>query len=414
VKRAVLHLEFATPAFLGGASSSAPAEWRSASIRGQWRWWFRALAGTALENDPNAVAAAEKRIFGSTGGRSLLQIRAVSDHLKICPVGYKLDLPKRTASAIATAWDVGPGHRDHESTVSRLRLEGHRGEISTNTVAYLAYGCMDHQGTLDRSCLAPGSRVMMIIQWHPKAWSALDSPLQQLAGRSLKAWLLLGGIGSKCRKGFGSLRLAGEVEDELPTGFGAFSALSSPGDLKAAHAELLSGEAIDDPKWTQLSTSSRICPGPTVGSWEEALDRAGGWLIAFRRRYGIRTDERTGLQDRDYEWHKGRWIGLGIPDRAGFGLPLPFKKHGPEVTAASGTSALRRASPLLIHVQQLGPSDYIPVFARPGGAFLPDGAEVHFSGRPVTQTSKPPTPQQLDIVDRFLDDLSAKKLITPV
>lgn len=54
------HLEFITPCFCTGANQ-AIAEIRAPSIRGQLRWWFRALGGSA-EN--------EAILFGSAAGES--------------------------------------------------------------------------------------------------------------------------------------------------------------------------------------------------------------------------------------------------------------------------------------------------------------------------------------------------------
>lgn len=52
------HLEFLTPCFCAGANQGK-AELRAPSIRGELRWWFRALGGTASE---------ETQIFGGVHG----------------------------------------------------------------------------------------------------------------------------------------------------------------------------------------------------------------------------------------------------------------------------------------------------------------------------------------------------------
>jgi CRISPR type III-B/RAMP module RAMP protein Cmr1 len=420
VKRATLHVEFTSPAFLGGSTSSegADAEWRAASVRGQWRWWFRCLAGPAFGNDPQAVAAAERRIFGSSRTASLLQVRAEPTALPTQPVGTRLpDLERRTADQLAAIWSVPPADPVHAATVERLAVFRNGQEVATNTVAYLAYGCMDFRGDLSRSCIAAGSTARIVLQWREDRWAALAPDLQQLTGRSLGAWLLLGGIGSRCRKGFGSLRLD-RVEGDLPANFPPLTSPRSEADLQQRLDELRNGATITVPAWTQLTSASRLYRGPATASWQAALDRVASWLIAFRRRYGIPAEARAGLGNRDYEWHKGRGSGADIPDRAGFGLPLPFGQHGPVATAsrgAGGPASLRRASPLLLHVERLTRSDgsYVPLLAHLPGAFLPPGAQVDFSGGGVRSRSGPPTPRQLDVVDRFLDDLAGKGLITP-
>jgi CRISPR type III-B/RAMP module RAMP protein Cmr1 len=60
MKTETFHLELITPCFCAGANQ-AVAEIRAASIRGQLRWWFRALLGAAED---------ESLIFGSAAGDS--------------------------------------------------------------------------------------------------------------------------------------------------------------------------------------------------------------------------------------------------------------------------------------------------------------------------------------------------------
>lgn len=58
MKAATYNLEFLTPCFCAGADQ-AKAEIRASSVRGQLRWWFRALGGTATD---------ERAIFGGVAG----------------------------------------------------------------------------------------------------------------------------------------------------------------------------------------------------------------------------------------------------------------------------------------------------------------------------------------------------------
>lgn len=69
MKSEIYNLSFLTPCFCAGADQTV-AELRSSAIRGQLRWWFRALGGTPEQ---------EGAVFGSTAGgegcASLLQVR---------------------------------------------------------------------------------------------------------------------------------------------------------------------------------------------------------------------------------------------------------------------------------------------------------------------------------------------------
>jgi len=132
-------------------------------------------------------------------------------------------------------------------------------------------------------------------------------------------------------------------------------------------------------------------------------------MIAYRRRYGLSSDERVEVRNRDYVWLNSPAPAGGVPDRAGFGLPLPFGKG--DLVAAwrerGQEETRRRASPLLIHISLFG-TEYRVVLTHMPAQLIPPGTEIHFHGRRGA-----PTPQQEHIVRDFLDDLesAAKKRI---
>ena len=64
--RAEFELETITPLFMRGADQSK-AEFRSASVKGVMRWWFRALAGSYFGNNIRNLQKAECRVFGCAG-----------------------------------------------------------------------------------------------------------------------------------------------------------------------------------------------------------------------------------------------------------------------------------------------------------------------------------------------------------
>jgi hypothetical protein len=86
--------------------------------------------------------------------------------------------------------------------------------------------------------------------------------------------------------------------------------------------------------------------------------------VAFRRRYGMPGDSRLPGIGEDYSWAKNPGgSGAALPDRAGFGLPLAFGQFGPQVLEDDGRDP-RRASPLLLHIARLGPTDHRAVFSH--------------------------------------------------
>jgi hypothetical protein len=417
MKRETFQVELVTPCFLRGASGADPsAEWRAASIRGELRWWFRAVAGGVYAGDLEKVRTAEERIFGSTTRRSSLQIVALQSPAPIRrPFGRKL-----------LAADLAGLYRDN-SVQNRLRIMGQRGEEGSNPIYYLAFGPI--RKDIERDYLPPASPASFRLQWGPGAPTGKP---REIFDQALWAWLNLGGLGAKSRKGFGSLSC--EKND-------FYTAPATREEFEAqAKALLVTVQGCTGlPEWTHFSSSSRIFLGTEdVKNWEGALERLGAWLISFRRRYGSesrdpRTIDGVKLAGRDYEWAapKGSDLRKEIPDRAGFGLPLPFTRNefdpalGRKVTKgesviwgshSSGSQReprekeqdSRRASPLLLHVAKLGES-FIPVLTYLPAVFLPPGGQLRFKRPP--RNSFPLENGQRRIIDHFLSTLETNGLI---
>jgi CRISPR-associated protein Cmr1 len=253
---------------------------------------------------------------------------------------------------------------------------------------------------MDRSDIAEGSDVALTLQWNrdvsPEAKSIFD--------RALWCWINLGGIGARSRRGYGSLV---RVDAD-----GAVADLKSFHDavkenLSAARSVLPSGEQAE---WTHFTSEAHVYRSTKAyESWSEAMRSAGGWMIAFRRRYGMCGDERgPDVAGHDYEWFKATGKPGGVPDRAGFGLPLPFGRA--KIAGWGEKYGRRRASPLLIHIARFDARYYV-VFTHIPARTVPDGKEIGFAG-----ASSEPTDEQKSIVRRFLEDLKspAKTLITEV
>lgn len=401
MNRETFKVEFVTPCFLGGAREST--EWRAASIRGQLRWWFRALAGGLWEGDLDRVRREEERIFGSTDRRSALRVAALLGPAAAQgPFGSKL-----SAAALAQLYNDPPA-------ANRLRIRNERGEEEgSNPIHYLGFGPVAG-GRIARSYLAPGSAASFELRRESES-SVFD--------QALWAWLNLGGVGAKSRKGFGSLRCASNDHYSDPATREAFK-----NDVRSllAQARRYSGT----PRWTHLSSGTRIFLATgNFSSWQEAMSSLGAWLIGFRRRYGNPSDSReiasVPLANRDYEWAapNGGHSRQGVPDRAGFGLPLPFRRNvngvargetviwGAQGEGREKEQDARRASPLLLHVSHFGAA-FVPVLTYLPAAFLPEDGKMKFKGHRNDFFAL--TKMQREIVSHFLNDLQSKGLIAEV
>lgn len=236
---AVFTLEFMTPAMISGALSKGPesrAEIRIPSIRGQLRWWFRALGGDYEE---------EARFFGSVAGEGgqasaailrLAQIEDASgDAPKPLPITHAFKSPK-------TASDIGCG--------------------DMNTSGYLAFNIRRRE---DARAMVPRRTRFKIEMRAPR----LDLPEFHRLCQVFRMFATFGSLGARSRRTFGSLRLVAESGD-LPS--------------RPATWEEFSGRRID---WRLLSD----------GPWDNLSDlqnAAGTWLKTHRNNRNVLRRNRRG------------------------------------------------------------------------------------------------------------------------
>jgi CRISPR-associated protein Cmr1 len=397
--RIELELTTITPAFIGTSDPANRAEWAAKSVRGHLRWWLRAVLGGELGGRADEVRAREAAIFGSNAQKSAVKIIA----RPFAVVGSRdpADGSPRNETELASDWGA-----TNPAVRARLRLS--RG--SSNPIGYLGYGPIiydrDKKDTVySRARIRPGQSLRLLVQWSG-APNYLDS-LQ----KALWCWLNLGGIGGRSRRGFGSLAFSKVIAIH---GNGAlFEPIQTLEQFEhELHTRLTSAVVTSPPaEWSHFTSDTRIYVSTLAFRlWEEALMAAGAWLIAFRRRYGLSSDERVAVRNRDYVWLNSPSSG-GVPDRAGFGLPLPFGKgdlvagwRDPKKgrrDSREHDETGRRASPLLIHVARFG-ADHHLVLTHMPARLVPNGAEIHFHGN-----RNVPTPEQDGIVRAFLDDLES-------
>lgn len=145
-------LRLISPTFIAGSDKNRP-EMRAASIRGQLRYWFRALVGASTDS-LEEIWKRESDVFGSTGGGSAVSVRVYSNN-----------------SATSADYAMLP-HREHE---------GRRALSITRA-------------------LKPGQVYDLQLVTRPGV--ALSNDVLN----ALKLWSLLGGIGRRSRRMFGAIQ----------------------------------------------------------------------------------------------------------------------------------------------------------------------------------------------------------------
>jgi hypothetical protein len=152
------HLEFLTPCFCAGANQ-AIAEVRAPSIRGKFRWWFRVLGGSAMQ---------ESEVFGSVrsdegrGSSLLVRVRE---------------------GALPTKWQPIPPS----------------GVSNTDYVLYFARASANGARWVPGGALPAGSGFELQLTWRRKPSEAA----QALFDVALDCFLMLGSFGLRSTRGLG-------------------------------------------------------------------------------------------------------------------------------------------------------------------------------------------------------------------
>lgn len=330
--RAQFHI--ATPMFLGGANHEA-ARIRGSSVKGALAFWWRAFhfahhvqePGRNVDDALKALRDREKRLFGSSdGGQGRFLLRVRHGEMKQHPSGEVL---KNGSS------DLGTGAR------------------------YLGYGLMGafgkDAGRLQRSCLVEGQSFTVELLFRP---GSTDDDRREM-GVALKLLGLLGGLGSRVRRGWGSvalIRMDGAGQDWQAPG----SREDYVKTLKALF-ENHSCRGLSGAEWplTAFAKESGVwVSGEPSSNSLDMLDRLGRAMLNYRG-MGRGADREVGKQPilkqfrEDHDWFRKGAGDVDIPYRSAFGLPHMYdSKQGIGVVPESSD---RRASPLMFHVHKAGP-----------------------------------------------------------
>ncbi|MBA2226669.1 type III-B CRISPR module RAMP protein Cmr6 [Thermogemmata fonticola] len=348
-------LELVTPAFLAGANQQAEdCDLRPATLRGLLRWWWRTMHAGFL--DVKTLRALEAAIWGDTNSSGAVRIL-------LEPMG-----------------DVSPQPYDKRSKAnfkdeqkrSHHGIPGEDPRKVTQGLWYASYG-MDETSKgqrKQRHYLEPGARWRLRLVARPTRYFAnrqdASDPAKARQGRQITAeqaleqakaalWLLchFGGVGSKARKGFGSLAADSLTNytrencqrsaEQLRQGLGL------PNTFQAARAE--------SPSWQQV-----LGPVEVAFSWPNiwsVLDQVG---FAYESAAHLRA-------------HNPSKLALGLPRQIHGPRPHPLPHQNPAThrppRRLHGPMGGRHASPVHIHIERRDSGWVVRVVAFPA-AHLPD------------------------------------------
>jgi CRISPR-associated protein Cmr1 len=347
-----------TPLFCGGADPKV-GELRLPSFKGVLRFWWRAMAWSRCAGDLAQIRQEEEELFGSTRtGQAQVLMRLGSQ-----PASDTLEKDDSLTVARGDRQVVGMGAR------------------------YLGYGLMGaygaNAGVLSRGCvLAP---LEFTVQLRA---SSLSTNLQDSLLQALIALGTLGGMGSRSRRGYGSLVIRSlTVDGESPRLTSPSKPWSAPRDateLASAIAELQrQANSSGLPEYTALSSGARhvVLTADDCREPLHLLDLVGREMVRDRSwgRFGIILrdvpTERNFTDDHNLmDPEITPLLDRGThPERIAFGLPHNYGP-GPSKQVGPAGQLDRRASPLLIHMHQCGSMPVAVVSFLPA-LFLPLSSE---------------------------------------
>ncbi len=295
---ATITLKAISPLFMRGADQ-ASVEFRSASVKGIMRWWFRALAGNYVTS-LGELRKAEEAFFGSAGEmRSRVTIEVATED-RARPVYFS----KNRFDRDSWVWDL-------QYLFFSIKMLANKGQI--------------------REFYPPGTRFEVTIRSH-------DSGAYKAAMASLWSAVALGGFGFRARRGAGSLWFEGKN--------GAMEKLTLPTDLK-------------EPKDLKKGIERAIkLVGNAIGKEELPLKAVRDYptlteassLVAVLK--GER-DPKFALKGFQREYQSFRKRMKPTTRKVVFGLPIVKSSLG---NVRNEAKRARRASPLLVSVKPFGNS----------------------------------------------------------
>lgn len=347
--------EVVTPMFLGESSAGGEIRCaesiRGASIKGALRAHFRALNWSRLRNahssDQDALNALHKEeadVFGAAvkdkkGGQASFLLRVKSEPIT----------PEKNFNGC------------------------------TAPVQYLlGMGLYHFRNGLLREHIPVGTTFWLELALKP---SVSEQQTEQLRN-ALLAFGLLGGLGSRARKGFGSVSIT-----KLAINGEAQALPKTAGEYSAAVKKLIGDNLIDKlPPFTAFSSFTHL---QVSGKEKNAVSLLAkhGQEMGLYRGYGNNHSgayqvfeqkaEQNFKQDHDwaYDLVSDKADQHFIPQRTVFGLPHPYRLgNGANVRFEPETG--RRASPLFAHVHRLPDGTHLLVHTVYRSEFLPHGVRL--------------------------------------
>lgn len=361
--------EIVTPMFIGGGDKQEEPEIRPPSIKGALRFWWRALQwGECLKNSGDNVEQAlrelheqEAVLFGAAfkedkygQGKVLLKVK---------------ELPSKPANML---------------------------NLSSGQQYLLGQGLYHFRDGLLQQALASQQHFSVILKLDNKvdAQPILDA---------LMLFGLLGGLGSRARKGWGSVAIQSLTLKDKDNKSQNIAIPDNKDCYKKTINTILTSLPSSLPPFTAFSAHTRIDLSATTSKLPESLLTEMGEQMQRYRSYGRNggSGHKVNGKDAEQNFKEDHDLILNFaqgqrvsepPKRAVFGLPHNYfysdgTKVDVDAEAEQGKSS-RRASPLMIHIHQFPSGESIAVQSLFKANFLPEGRRIQLKKGHKTQMLK--------------------------
>ena len=376
-----LHYKITTPMFLGGEDQKTDnTQFRNASYKGALRFWWRAL---------NWGAA-----FKDSGGQQ-------EPALKL--------LHEREGKLFGLASD---GNKSRQSCVqihSEMRGATTRQAGSTlNAVGYLlGQGLFHFRDGILRPYLDGGTLIIR-LSFKPNMAEEDIQSVQQAA----IALGLFGGLGSRSRKGFGSLALQ-KIERE-----GDKEQSFTSEDSIAQFIKDLDFSAPANAPLSALSQATRIDISAIKKTALDALEAINTEQQLYRSygkdgKVGGTPARRNFKADHDAVQAASKGGALqALPKRAVFGLPHNYFFSSTKTKLDINVEGeARRTSPMLVHIHALEGGRFIAIQTLLQSQFLPQGLDVEAKRDRAAAQNIPNIAVDYSVITRYMDGFSGKKTL---
>jgi CRISPR-associated protein Cmr1 len=380
-----------TPLFLFGCNEGR-AEFRIPSILGALRFWYRATAPASLVNEITKLRKAEAALFGS------------SDN------------------------DTGQSAFLTRMGKSKINYSNPKDDIFYRCpgITYLGYGLPPRKSRRDndqhRVYIKEGSVFTLKFIFKPQHNSDKDGLI-----RAIKALGMFGGVGSRSRRGYGSLTLL-SLKDK--SGKYLWKCPASREQLRSKIQQFVDdlqekGVIDSDSSYTAFSSASRVVISRLGSDPLKLLEYVGNQMLRYRSYGHKKGKEGKHLLPNNEEakqiFADDHDLVLAVsptrkpdrpPRRIAFGLPHNyFFRSTRKNVDITGSRCKRRGSPLLINIHSLE-NCYAAVLTYLPAQFLPTTELIMMKEKNKEPVYVPVDFDEL-VIPNFLDSFSDRLEVRP-